>query len=241
MSTENQGEVPDGEEEYWTEPTAQFDAFRARRDDDRTQQETQSAYVFPEEYAADPNAVFPPQQPPIPPYGDGYGPGPGGQDGGGPGNPRQKWRSVAIFGGAVLVAAALGLGVWAAFDSGGSSTTGSASAAGATATSTATSTATAGKHAKNELTFRVTIAAVGADSFTGTVLANGDTVTVVLNSKTHFGTKAHPFERAELSVGETVIVRGHRTGTDKVTATTVAENVASSSAPTGDAAAGAAA
>ena len=84
MSTENEGAGQGGEygerqpgeygagpEEYGAEPTVQFDAFRARRADERAQQETQSGYVFPEEYAADPNAVFP-QQPPLPP-GPPYG------------------------------------------------------------------------------------------------------------------------------------------------------------------------
>jgi hypothetical protein len=239
MSTENEGAGPGGEygepqpgqygaEEYGAEPTVQFDAFRARRADERSQQETQSGYVFPEEYAADPNTVFPqqPPMPPGPPFG-GYGPeaGPGGAPGG-----RHKWRSMAIFGGAVVVAAALGVGVWAAFDSGSPST--GNTAAGSTATSTASPGAT-GKHDKSgALTFRVTIASIGADSFTGTVLANGDEVTVKLTSKTKFGTKAHPFAEADLSVGETVIVRGRRTGADEVTAGTVAANTTASGSPT---------
>src|SRR6201996_9846973 len=72
-----------GDEEYGAETTAQFAAFRARRADEREQQETQSEYVFPEEYAAGPRpeAGFPPQQPPMPPYG-GYRPGPSGGPGG---------------------------------------------------------------------------------------------------------------------------------------------------------------
>ena len=240
MSTENDGAEPGGEygpgyseqeygeQQYGAEPTLQFDAFRARRADERSQQETQSGYVFPEEYAADPNAVFPPQPPgpPSPPFG-GYAADPNGLAG--PDSDRRRWRSAAIFGGAVLVAAALGVGVWAAFDSGSPSPS---NAAGTSATGTPTpgATGSAGKKDKDgALTFRVTIASISADSFTGTVLADGANITVKLTDKTHYGTKAHPFNKADLTLGETVIVRGRRTGTDVVTAGTVAANTAAAS------------
>ena len=139
---------PEGDERNGAEPTEQFDAFRARRADERAQQETQSEYVFPEEYAAGPEALFPPQQPPVPPYA-GSGPGSSGAPGA-PGAPKRRWRSVAILGGAVLVAAALGAGMWAALDSGGASP--GAASAGSTATGAATGAD--GKRATAVLTFR---------------------------------------------------------------------------------------
>lgn len=211
-----------------TGPTEQFDAFRARRADERAQQETQSEYVFPEEYAADPGAGFPPQQPPMPPIPPMYG-GYGADPAGAAGTPKRKWRSVAVLGGAVLVAAALATGVWAALGSGGASPGNAAAGGSATSTATGASTGTAGKRTTTVLNFRVTIRSIGADSFTGTALANNETVTVELTSKTRFGTKAHPFAAADLSSGETVIVRGRRTGTDTVTATVIAANTTSSS------------
>lgn len=221
----------EGDEQYGAEPTEQFDAFRARRADEREQQqqETQSEYVFPEEYATDPGAVFPPRQPPMPPYA-GYGPdaaGPAGPAGA----PKRRWRSVAVLGGAVLVAAALAVGVWTALGSGGASPGNAAAGTTATGTATAASTGAAGKRATDVLTFRVTIRSIGADSFTGTVLADGEAVTVELTSKTRFGTKARPFAQDDLSSGETVVVRGRRTGMDTVTANLVAANTTSSAGP----------
>lgn len=232
MSSENEGgQPPYGD--LGAEPTAQFDAFRARRADELEQQageETQTAYVFPAEYAADPGAALPPPPAPGPftPLGTESG---GRREGAG-----NRWRSLAIFGGAVVVAAALGLGAWAAFGSSGPSA--SASSSGATPAGTATTGKDAGKHTK-ALTFRVTIESVGADSFTGKALADGKTVTVTLTDKTHFGTKAHPFSRSSLTPGETVIVRGKRTGTDTITATVVAANVDATSSASASAGAGA--
>lgn len=190
-----EGEEPD--------PSAQFDAFRARRADERAQQEEmETPYVFPAEYAADPDPYFgqvqtrPVALPPAEPRSG-------------------QMRSVLIFAGAVLVACVLGGGAWLAFDSSGSSgSSADAAASGVSASPTTT--------AKRTLTFRVTITSVAADSFRGTVLANGDPVTVALTTDTRFGTKARPFSRADLRVGETVIVRGERTATDTVTATVVA-------------------
>jgi hypothetical protein len=196
------------------EPTARFDAFRARQADEREQQrqETQGSYTFPPEYAADPDSVFmPPMAAAAPPGGGGRGRG-------------RRTRSVLIFVGAVLVACVLGLGAWLAFGSSISST--NTASTGAAATPTVAATGTASGTAKRSLTFRVTIVSLGSGSFTGTVPANGEPVTVTLTSKTRFGTTAHAFSQADLSVGETVIVRGRRTGTDAITATEVAANVA---------------
>lgn len=191
------------------DPSGQFDAFRARRADERAQQEEmETSYVFPAEYAADPDPYFgqvqtqpvalAPAEPP--------------QSG--------RMRSVLIFTGAVLVACVLlGVGAWLAFGSSGQSDDAASSGAGAGAGVSASPVVTTAKHA---LTFRVTITSVGSDSFRGTVLANGDPVTIALTTDTRFGTKARAFSRTDLRVGETVIVRGERTATDTVTATVVA-------------------
>ncbi|HTJ67352.1 MAG TPA: hypothetical protein VL551_07485 [Actinospica sp.] len=194
----DENESPDGE------PTGMFDAFRARQADERAQQaqqETQTAYSFPPEYAAAPEPVFYPTQPPAP--------------------PANRTRSVLIFVGAVLVAGVLGLGAWLAFGSSGTPV--ASAAAGTSASPSATST---GK--RSALEFRVTIVSVGSDSFTGTVLATGQSVTVTLTDKTRFGTKARPFSKTGLQVGELVGVRGKRTGADTVTATVVTQAVQSS-------------
>jgi len=198
MSMENEG--PDS--------TARFDAFQAQQPDGFEQQE-QPTYTFPPEYAADPNAVFEQPVSAVPPPGDGGG----------------RSRSLLIVAGAVLVVCVLGLGAWLALDSSGSTANAAATSVGAPA---ATATGTGKAAAKRALTFRVTIASVGPASFTGTAHADGGSVTVTLTAKTRFGTKAHAFGRAELTVGETVIVRGRRTGTDAITATEVAANVTAS-------------
>jgi len=216
MSTENEGESPEYGE-YGDGSGGQFEAFRARQADDRAQQETQSAYIFPPEYAADPDAMLPPTAPFGTPTADA----------GSPPAVGNRLRSVAVFAAAVIAACALGLGAWLAFGSSGSSAD---AASGSTATSTATNAAGNGtQSAKRALTFRVAITSIGANSFTGTVLATGQTVTVTWTDKTHFGTKAHAFNKTDLAVGETVAVRGRRTGTDTVTATVVTAATAGSS------------
>ena len=238
MSSENESEQPP-HGESGAEPTAQFDAFRARQADEREQQETQTAYTFPPEYAADPDALFPPAGPPGPPP-----PPDGAQPPDGRAGPGKRRRSAAIFGGAVLVVVVIGLAAWAAFGAAGPS---SGNAAGGGSASTATGAATAGtagdstgKGGRVALTFRVTITSVGAASFTGTVLANGDDVTIALTGTTRYGTKARPFSQGQLVVGETVLVRGKRTGTDTVTATVVAADAGGSDAAADIASGGAA-
>jgi Domain of unknown function (DUF5666) len=216
MSTDDEGQGPERDSGYgpeYADPTAQFDAFRARQAEERQQQrqETQSAYTFPPEYAADPDAVF---VPPMPPPGNGDG-GRGG-----------KAHSLLIFGGVVLVVCVMGLGAWLAFGSSSSST--NTASANSPATAAASPNGAATDPAKRALTFRVTIASLGSNSFTGTMPADGDPVTVTITSKTRFGTKTHALSQSDLTVGETVIVRGRRTGTDTITATEVAANVASS-------------
>lgn len=238
----------EGRQGSGAEPTVQFDLYRARRADEQAQQETQTAYTFPPEYAADPGTVSPdlprnaPPYPPAPASArlSGYAaPGyaaPGyASENAAPGyaappgrSGAPRWRSAAIFGGAVVLAAALGFGIWAAVGSSGSSAAGAA--AGSSAGPTATGRAgKSGAHAKAQ-TFRVTIESVGADSFTGRLVADGKTVTIALTGKTRYGTKTHPFDRSGLTVGRTVIVHGRRTGADRVTATVVAANTEASSA-----------
>jgi hypothetical protein len=192
-------------------PTAQFDAFRARQAEEHAQQEqaTQVSYTFPPEYAVSPDQIQVPLLATMPPGGDGRG---------------RRTRSALIFGGAVLVACVLGLGVWLAFGSSNSST--DTASTGPVAAASASPSAGGTGAAKRALTFRVTIASVGADSFTGKVLANGDPITVTITSGTRFGTKEHAFTQADLTVGETVIVRGKRTANDAVTATGVGADVA---------------
>ncbi|HET9169589.1 MAG TPA: DUF5666 domain-containing protein [Actinospica sp.] len=197
------------------DPTGQFDAFRARQAEERAQQETQGAYgfaqetrvqppgayAFPQEYAAQPEEpVFHPARPTA--------------------RPVDRMRSVLVLAGAVLAVIVLGLGAWLAF---GSSSAPAASAApGATSSPSPTGTATAKKAA-----YHVTIVSLGADSFTGTLEATGQTVTVTLTARTRYGTKAHPFSKTDLATGLMVSVRGRRTGTGAITATEVTQTVRS--------------
>ena len=231
MSTNNEGQGPEHDSgsdsahgPQYADPTAQFDAFRARQAQEREQQrqETQTAYTFPPEYAADPDAVFVPPMPPLSGDGTANGSGARGQ--------AHKARSLLIFCGVVLVVCVMALGAWLAFDSSSPST--NTASANAPATAAAPPTGAATDPAKRALTFRVTIASLGSDSFTGTVPANGDSVTVTITSKTRFGTKTHAFSQSDLTVGETVIVRGRRTGTATITATEVAANVANAAKTT---------
>jgi hypothetical protein len=231
MSIENGGEAAEGREfpreaEFpgtpeWgagygadpgSEPTARFDTFWARRRDERAEQETQGAYIFPPEYTVSPGTAFVSPQPlPTPP---------GSSDRG------TRTRSALIFAGAAASVCVLGLGAWLALGSSGSSADASSTGAGATALPTSAATGNAAGDAKHALTFRVTIKSLSTDSFSGTALANGDPITVTIDANTRFGTKAHALSFGTLSVGETVIVRGRRTGADAVTATEVAANVA---------------
>lgn len=222
MSEENEGGATGNE----SEPTAQFDAFRARQEDDREQQgeQTQTGYGFPAEYNAEPTASFPPvagneayEQPFA--VGGGYGEAPTGPIQSVMGGGGNRKRSIAIMAGAVVLACGVGFGIYAAVGSSGSSS----NTASASATPSASSTA--GKHGKDNLTFRVVVVAVGAQSFTGTMIADGKSVTVEFSVKTHFGTKAHPFSKDQLEPGEHVEVRGRRTATGTVDAGYVAQLV----------------
>jgi len=203
VSSQNEGEQPDQVPESW----GGFDAFRARRADDRAQQQTQGSYAFPPEYAADPPSHLPPNPSPNPAPN-------GGTDRGG-----RRWRSVAVFAGVVALAVAVGFGAYEAVGSSGPAAnvaTGSDSPAPTVAAS-ATSAAKLGR----AVDVRVVVESIGTDSFTGHLVASGDEVTVRLDATTHFGTVARPLSRDELSVGETVLVRGRRSAPDTLTATIV--------------------
>ncbi|MBR7836510.1 hypothetical protein KDL01_24745 [Actinospica durhamensis] len=230
MSSRNEGEEP----EYAADPTRQFDAFRARQADDRAQQETQSPYVFPDEYAADPAAVFPegavyPDEsfgPGTPEFGGQPDPGAGGGSaggarwGGGPGG-GGRLRSVAIFAGVAVLAIGVGFGAYEAFGSSGSTANVTAGSTATPAAPAATpSVANATKHGR-VVEVRVVIESIGTDSITGHLVATGEPVTVEFDASTHFGTTAHPFSSGQLSIGETVVVRGRRTAADILTATIV--------------------
>lgn len=204
MSSQSEGEQPG----QVPDPLDQFDAFRARRADDRAQQQTQSAYAFPPEYAADP----PERLAPAPAATSGRTRGSSG-----------RLRSIAFFGGAVVLAVAVGFGAYAAVGSSGPAanvtTSGGAPTPGAVVTAAATAT-TAAKRGR-AVDVRVVVESVGTDSFTGHIVATGEQVTVRLDATTRFGTAAHPFSRGQLIVGETVLVRGRRSATDTLTATIV--------------------
>ena len=225
------------------DPTAQFDAFRARQAEEREQQEIQNSYThpterpdggyghpeqelrpvggytFPPEYAAEPDA---PRVRPMPAAGP-----PGGAN-------RDRWTpSVLVLGAVLLAVCVLALGAWLAL--GSSSSSANAASTGPAGAGTASAARSGADAAKRALTFRVTIASVGSDSFTGKVLADGQSVTVTTTSATRYGTKARAFSRSDLTVGETVIVRGRRTGTAAITATEVAANVAGTAKSTASA------
>ena len=221
MSSRNEGEQP----EYAADPSSQFDAFRARQADDRAQQETQGAYVFPPEYAADPAALFPDEA-----GGPGRVPGREPSAGFGArwaraGSEAGRLRSVGILAGAAVLAVGIGFGVYEAFGSAGPSA-GAGAGAASTATAApavpaATGSGAAATRVGRVVEVRVVIEAIGADSFTGHLLATGQQVTVRIDGDTRFGTTAHPFRQGQLTVGETVLVRARRTAADVLTATLV--------------------
>jgi hypothetical protein len=208
VSSQSEGEQPDPAPEPW----GGFDAFRARRADDRAQQETQGAYSFPSEYAADPPA------PTAPATAAATAPAaavPGGRRNGNGG----RLRSVAVFGGAAVLAVAVGFGGYEAVGSSGPAA--STATGGAAPTPDAAATATAAAKHGRAVDVRVVIESIGADSFTGHLVATGEHVTVQLDPTTRFGAAVHPFSREQLKVGETVLVRGRRSAADVLAATVV--------------------
>lgn len=201
MSSQSEGEQPD----QAPDPLEQFDAFRARQADDRAQQQTQGSYSFPPEYAADP----PGQSGPAPAAPGGRVRGSGG-----------RLRSIVILGGAVVLAVAVGFGAYAAVGSSGPAANVTTSGGGTPTPGAAATATSAAKHGR-AVDVRVVIESIGTDSFTGHLVATGEEVTVQLDGTTRFGTAAHPFSRGQLSVGETVLVRGRRSAADTLSATVV--------------------
>ncbi|WP_034269641.1 hypothetical protein [Actinospica robiniae] len=206
MSSQNEGEQPDPAPEPW----GAFDAFRARRADDRAQQETQGAYSFPPEYAADPPSptASGPVDPSAPAVPGGRGNGSGG-----------RLRSIAVLAGAAALAVAVGFGAYEAVGSSGPAA--NTTTSGAAPTPGAVATATAAAKLGRAVDVRVVIESIGSGSFTGHLLATGEHVTVQLGATTRFGALAHPFSREQLKVGETVLVRGRRSAADVLAATVV--------------------
>ena len=201
MSSQSEGEQPD----QVPDPLSGFDAFRARQADDRAQQRTQGAYSFPPEYAADPPAYLPPAPAaPAAPIGRGRG---------------GRLRSVVVFGGAAVLAVAVGFAGYEAVGSSGPAA--STATGGAAPTPDAVATATAAAKHGRTVDVRVVIESIGADSFTGHLVATGEHVTVQLDPTTRFGAAVHPFSREQLQVGETVLVRGRRSAADVLAATVV--------------------
>jgi hypothetical protein len=219
VSSQNEGEQPD----HPADPSRQFDAFRARQADDRAQQETQGAYSFPPEYAADPAAVFPSEPGSPAPASARAGTGWGARRWGA-GRPGGRLRSAAIFAGVLVLACAVGFGAYEAVGSSGSP----ASAVSAGGTPAPTPTATGAAKRARTVTVRVVIESIGTDSFTGKLVSTGQEVTVHWGQATRFGIAARPFNRNDLVVGETVVVRGKRTGTAALEATLVLGSAAGS-------------
>jgi hypothetical protein len=198
VSSQNEGEQPSRD----PDSLGSFDAFRARQADDRAQQQTQGPYAFPPEYAVDPPEHLPPAQAP--------------REGGG-----RRLRSIAVFAGAVVLAVAVGFGAYEAVGSSGPAANVTTGAGASTPQAAATGTATpAGKRGR-AVDVLVVIESIGADSFTGHIVSTGEHVTVQLGASTRFGTVARPFSRDQLSVGETVGVRGRRSAADTLAATVV--------------------
>ncbi|HEV3170962.1 MAG TPA: hypothetical protein VGZ32_11510 [Actinocrinis sp.] len=139
----------------------------------------------------------------------------------GPARWRGKTRSAVVFGAVAVLAAGLGVGVYAATQSSGGKP--GASPAVTTSVSPANPSAGSSKGAKTGkvLTARLTVTAVGTDSFTGKT-ANGTALTVRIATGTKFGTAARPFTRAQLVPGAVVYVRLRHAANGAAIATEIA-------------------
>jgi hypothetical protein len=220
------------------EPMSAFEAFRARQEAERTANEP-----FPAEYLADPATGQPEavetdysadptgSYQVIGPYeaagryddplgySAAYPAGPGAPDG--PRPPRRaRLRSVTVFALVIIIAGGIGAGIYAVVPS-SSSSAGQPAAAVPASTGTPASVSTPRAKPARMVTARVTVLAVGGDSFSAQTAA-GQSVTVVIGAHTKFGTAARPFSRAQLVPGAKLIVRGARSGPDGITATVLA-------------------
>lgn len=201
-----------------------FDAFRARRAQERAEAE-----AFPEQFEQpyaqlsqpgyEPEALNAPDGgtyvAAFPPLQVGEQVRPSG---------RRRWRSVAVLGGVAVLAVGLSAGVYAAVQPSGGSPT-AASAPPATASASPSPGSKAAKDGK-AMTARLTVTAVSADSFTATT-ARGESVVVHLTPQTRFGTAARPFTRAQLVPGADIFARLRREADGTIAATVIAATVAS--------------
>jgi hypothetical protein len=123
-----------------------------------------------------------------------------------------KTRSAVVFGAVAVLAAGLGVGLYAATQSSGGNP--AASPAVTTSANPANPAAGPSKGAKagKVLTARLTVTTVGTDSFTGKT-ANGTAMALRIVEGTKFGTPTRPFSRPELVPGAVVYVR-YRHGTN---------------------------
>lgn len=204
-----------------------FNAFRARRAEERAQAEPlPDEYGHYEDEQQYEHEYAPPPQPvaPMPVPGFEYAQFPP-QD-----HPqvhettRRPWRSVAVFGGVAALAVGLGAGLYAALQP--SDHARDASSPLTTASASASPGPKAAKGDGKAVTTRLTVTAVTADSFTAT--AHGQTVVVHLTSQTRFGTAARPFTRAQLVDGAVVYARLRHEADGTVVATVVAASSPSS-------------
>lgn len=193
---------PDSEATGAVDP---FDAFRERRAQERAQQE--------------PFAPLAP--PPYEQYTQVVAPMP--FDESAQRAPRRRLRSAIVFGGAAVLAAGIGAGVWAA--SGGAPAAASAGTPSASAPASPGSKAAKAGKAGKAVNARITVTTVGSDSFTGTT-AHGETVVVHIATTTRFGTAARPFTRAQLVPGAKVVARLRKGPGGTVTATVIASEIA---------------
>ncbi|HZP50521.1 hypothetical protein [Actinocrinis sp.] len=204
-----------------------FDAFRARRAQERAEQEP-----FPEQLASESagpirpgaetygGAYFPPEPPlPYQEYNQVVPPMP--FDEAASRAPRRRLRSAIVFGGVAALVIGVGAGVWAVTGSSGGSP---AAAAGTPSASAPASPGPKAAKAGKAVNARLTVTSVGSDSFTATT-ARGETVVVHITSETRFGTAARPFTRAQLVPGAKVVARLRKDPDGAVAATVIASEI----------------
>lgn len=131
---------------------------------------------------------------------------------------RGKTRSAVVVGVAAILAAGVGVGVYAATHSSGGEP---AASPAVTASANPSAGPSQGAKTGKVLTARLTVTAVGTDSFTGETV-NGTALTVQIAKGTKFGTEARPFTRAQLVPGAVVYVRVRHNGTGAAIATLIA-------------------
>jgi hypothetical protein len=116
---------------------------------------------------------------------------------------RGKTRSAVVFGAVAVLAAGLGVGVYAATQSSGANP---ATSPAVTTSANPAAGPSKGAKAGKVLTARLTVTTVGTDSFTGKT-ETGTALTVQIAKGTKFGTAARPFTREQLVPGAVVYVR----------------------------------